>query len=147
MFLVLGTALVFAALFLILSAVGGTSPERQGVSRSIAVLNAMTTAPTELTRELDKPFSERILEPLYARLQRIGNRITGADQVERIRQRLDKLLFHTIDCGAPAPQSLQCAAPSALTVRSKAAQTPSSPSQAATMRVTAGNRRRKRRAA
>lgn len=90
MALLLGAALIFGALFLVLAAIGGLSPERTGVSRSLAVLQAMTQAPDELKTELDRPFGERVLEPLYLRLQKIGDRLTGADQVERIRRRLDK---------------------------------------------------------
>ncbi|MDO7869288.1 type II secretion system F family protein [Nocardioides jiangxiensis] len=90
MVLFLGALLIFGALFLAFSASGGLSPERAGVSRSLAVLQAMTEAPDELKGELDRPFADRVLAPLYARLQKIGQRITGADQVERIRQRLDK---------------------------------------------------------
>jgi tight adherence protein C len=90
MALLLGAVLIFGALFLVFSAVGGLSPERTGVSRSLAVLQARTDAPDELTKELDRPFGERVLEPLYGRFQALGQRITGADQVERIRQRLDK---------------------------------------------------------
>lgn len=90
MVLMLGTLLIFGALFITFAAVGGMGTERRGVSRSLEVLEAMTGAPQELKAELDKPFGERVLEPLYNRLQRIGRRITGADQVERIRQKLDR---------------------------------------------------------
>lgn len=90
MALLLGTLLIFGALFITFVAVGGVATERRGVSRSIEVLEAMTSAPDELKAELDRPFGERILDPLYNRAQAIGRRITGADQVERIRQRLDR---------------------------------------------------------
>ncbi|TCJ23720.1 type II secretion system F family protein [Nocardioides jejuensis] len=90
MVLLLGAVMIFGALFLVFAAAGGLTAERTGVSRSLAVLQAMTEAPDELKGELDRPFGERVLEPLYARLQKIGQRVTGADQVERIRQRLDK---------------------------------------------------------
>lgn len=90
MALALGALLIFGALFLIFAAIGGMANQQSGVSRSLAVLQAMTDAPAELTGELDRPFGERVLDPLYARVQRLGRRITGADQVERIRQRLDK---------------------------------------------------------
>lgn len=90
MALLLGSMLIFAALFIVFSAVSGMGTERRGVSRSIQVLEAMTSAPEELTKELDRPFGERVLEPLYERAQTIGRRITGADQVERIRQKLDR---------------------------------------------------------
>ena len=90
MVLLLGSLLIFGALFLVFAAAGGLTPERSGVARSLTVLQAMTEAPDELKSELDRPFAERVLEPLYARVQRLGQRITGADQVERIRRRLDK---------------------------------------------------------
>lgn len=90
MVLILGSLLIFGALFLTFTAVGGLGTERRGVSRSLEVLEAMTSAPQELKAELDRPFGERVLEPLYTRLQAIGRRITGADQVERIRQKLDR---------------------------------------------------------
>lgn len=90
MALLLGSMLIFAALFIVFSAVSGMGTERRGVSRSIEVLEAMTSAPEELTKELDRPFGERVLDPLNERAQTIGRRITGADQVERIRQKLDR---------------------------------------------------------
>ena len=90
MVLLIGTLFIFGALFLVFAASGGLSPERTGVSRSLDVLQAMTNAPDELKSELDRPFTERILDPLYHRLQELGRRITGADQAERIRQRLDR---------------------------------------------------------
>jgi tight adherence protein C len=90
MVLVIGTLLIFAALFIVFAAIGGLSSERSGVSRSIEVLEAMTGAAPELKAELERPFGERVLEPLYQRAQKMGRRITGADQVERIRQSLDR---------------------------------------------------------
>ena len=89
MVLILGAALVFAALFIVFAAIGGLQSETRGVNRSLAVLEAMTTAPAEMTKELDKTFGERVLEPLYNRANRLGRRITGADAEERIRHKLD----------------------------------------------------------
>lgn len=92
MVLLLGTTLIFVALFLVLAAVGGLSPERSGVNRSIEVLEAMTgstSAAEELTTD-ERPFAERVLVPLLERLQGLGRRVTGADQAERIRQQLDR---------------------------------------------------------
>jgi tight adherence protein C len=89
MILLAGVAMVFLALFVVFAAVGGLQPESQGINRSLAVLEAMTAAPTEMTKELDQPFGERILAPLYGRFTKIGRRITGADAAERIRHKLD----------------------------------------------------------
>jgi tight adherence protein C len=90
MALLLGSLFIFAALFIVFSAVSGMGTERSGVSRSIQVLEAMTGAPEELKKELNRSFGERVLEPLYQRAQALGARITGADQIERIRQKLDR---------------------------------------------------------
>jgi tight adherence protein C len=53
------------------------------------VLEAMTQAPKELTKELDKPFADRVIEPLQRKALGIGRRISGADTADRIRRKLD----------------------------------------------------------
>jgi len=87
--LVIGFAMVFLALFIGLVGLGGLQSEVRGVNRSLAVLEAMTAAPAELTKELDRTFGERVLGPLYESATKIGRRITGSDAAERIRHRLD----------------------------------------------------------
>jgi len=87
--LFLGVALVFVSLFVVFAAIGGLQSETRGVNRSLAVLEAMTSAPTEMTKELDKTFGERVLDPLYQRATKLGRRITGADAADRIRHKLD----------------------------------------------------------
>lgn len=87
--LLLGAAMVFTALYLVNMALAPATDEGRGVTRSLAVLEAMSNAPTELTRELDQPFSERVLEPLRARALVIGRRLTGAESADRIRRKLD----------------------------------------------------------
>jgi tight adherence protein C len=81
--------MVFVALFIVFASVGGIQTESRGVNRSLAVLEAMTAAPTELAKEFDKPFGERVLDPLYQRVNKLGRRMTGADATERIRHKLD----------------------------------------------------------
>lgn len=85
--LVLGVILVVAAIVLVGMAVG--PPSEVGVTRSLAVLEAMDNAPQELTAELDRPFGERVLEPLQARALNLGRRFSGADSAERVRRKLD----------------------------------------------------------
>jgi tight adherence protein C len=63
--------------------------EAEGINRSIAVLRAMTTAPKELTADLDRPFADRVLQPLQARALAIGRRFIGADSAERYRTKLN----------------------------------------------------------
>jgi len=84
---VLGVALVLLAILLLGSAMSSTA--ESGVTRSLAVLEAMTNAPKELNQELDKPFADRVLQPLQRRATSIGRRISGADTAERIRRKLD----------------------------------------------------------
>src|SRR5690349_324646 len=84
---VLGIALVLLAIILIGSALN-TSTE-SGVTRSLAVLEAMTNAPKELSKELDRSFGDRVLEPLQKKATAIGRRVSGADTADRIRRKLD----------------------------------------------------------
>ncbi len=58
---IMGVLLVLAAIVLVAMAVG--KPQPQGMHRSLAVLEAMSTAPSELTGDLDRPFGERVLAP------------------------------------------------------------------------------------
>jgi tight adherence protein C len=80
--------LILVALVLASIALHGEA-DATGVGRSLAVIEAMTNAPKELTKDLDKPFGERVLEPLQGRALRIGRRLSGADSAERIRRKLD----------------------------------------------------------
>ena len=84
---IMGVLLVLSAIVLVAMAVG--KPQPQGMHRSLAVLEAMSTAPSELTEELDRPFAERVLAPLQARSLGVGKRLTGRDAAERIRHKLD----------------------------------------------------------
>jgi tight adherence protein C len=83
----LGIGLVIVAILLIGSAMN--TQTESGVTRSLAVLEAMTNAPKELHKELEKSFGDRVLAPLQGRAVRIGRRISGADTAERIRRKLD----------------------------------------------------------
>jgi len=87
MIFVMGIVLVFLAIALLGMAIA--KPQPQGINRSLAVLEAMSTAPSELTADLNRPFSERVLDPLMGRATGIGKRLTGADASERIRRKLD----------------------------------------------------------
>jgi tight adherence protein C len=85
---VLGLLLVVVAIALLAM---GLRPaeEARGINRSLAVLRAMTDAPRELSAELEKPFGERVLQPLRERALALGRRISGADASDRIRHKLD----------------------------------------------------------
>ena len=49
----------------------------------------MTNAPEELTKDLDRSFADRVLEPLQQRALGLGRRLSGADTADRIRRKLD----------------------------------------------------------
>jgi tight adherence protein C len=85
--LIMGAALVFLSIFLVSTALGDA--EARGLNRSLAVLQAMASGPKELSKDLDKPFAERVLAPMRAGALRIGRRFTGADSGDRIRHKLD----------------------------------------------------------
>lgn len=84
---ILGVSMVLLAILLIGSAMSSTA--ETGVTRSLAVLEAMTNAPKELTKELDRSFADRVLEPLQQRALGLGRRLSGADTPDRIRRKLD----------------------------------------------------------
>jgi tight adherence protein C len=86
----LGFVMIFAALFLVFASVGGIHKEREGVGRSIAVLEALTSAPEEMKTDLDSTFTDRVLFPLLSRTQSLGRRLTPEDASERIREKLEK---------------------------------------------------------
>lgn len=86
--LVMGLALLLASIALLGAAL---RPHREalGIERSLAVLAALTHAPAELAREVDRPFVDRVSAPLQARALALGRRLVGSDSVDRLRHRLD----------------------------------------------------------
>jgi tight adherence protein C len=89
--LVLGGALVILAIVLISAAAGTTAGGQalSGVDRSVALVQALTNAPKELTKEYDESFTDRIMAPLQGRASKLARRLSGSDAPERIRKRLD----------------------------------------------------------
>jgi tight adherence protein C len=87
--MVAGLAAIFLAILLCLTAVGVFTNEARGVSKSLAVVEAFTTAPPELKKELDGTFKERVLLPLIDRSVALGKKVTPSDHTERLRARLD----------------------------------------------------------
>jgi tight adherence protein C len=89
--LILGGALVVLAIVLISAAAGTTASGQSvsGVDRSVALVQALTNAPKELTKEYDESFGDRIMAPLQSRASGLARRLSGSDAPERIRKRLD----------------------------------------------------------
>jgi tight adherence protein C len=91
MLLILGGALVLLAIVLVSAAMGTTAGGQtvSGVDRSVALVQALTNAPKELTKEYDESFADRIMAPLQGRASKVARRLSGSDAPERIRKRLD----------------------------------------------------------
>lgn len=87
--MVAGLGAIFLAILISLTAIGVFTNESRGVSKSLAVVEAFTTAPPELKKELDGTFKERVLLPLIDRSVALGKKVTPADHNERVRMRLD----------------------------------------------------------
>ena len=87
--LTVGMVGIFTALFVSLAAIGVFTNETRGVSKSLAVVEAFTTAPKSMQDELQPSFNDRVLVPLLNRFVGLGKKLTPADHGERIRQKLD----------------------------------------------------------
>lgn len=87
--LILGIVGIFLGLLISLTAIGVFTNEARGVSRSLAVVEAFTAAPTAMQKELEPSFNDRVVTPLLNRFVGVGKRITPSDYADRIRQKLD----------------------------------------------------------
>lgn len=87
--MIVGLGAIFLALLLCLTAVGVFTNESRGVSKSLAVVQAFSTAPPEMKKELDGTFKERVVLPLLDRSLAIGKKLAPADHGERLRAKLD----------------------------------------------------------
>ena len=72
--LILGAALVVLAVVLLSAAFGTTAGGEavSGVDRSVALVQALTSAPKELTKEYEESFGDRIMAPLKERALNIA---------------------------------------------------------------------------
>ncbi|HWU23281.1 MAG TPA: type II secretion system F family protein [Nocardioides sp.] len=87
---------LFLALLLILGAIAAVGvalvkhEHPVGLARSLQTLEQMGSAGADqLAAEADLPFADRVLAPVQERTLKIGRRLTGADQAERLRHKLD----------------------------------------------------------
>ncbi len=87
--LLLGIGGVFTGIFLSLAAVGVFDNEAKGVSRSLAVMAAFSTAPQSMQEELEPGFQVRVLNPALDRLIGVGRRLTPSDYTDRILRKLN----------------------------------------------------------
>ena len=79
-----GLGLVFLAIVLAIAATGvfaETTP-KSGVARSLAAVEAIHRQRRDLReRDLDRPFTERVLDPLTQRFTAIGRRFTPEERI------------------------------------------------------------------
>ena len=87
--LLLGGGLILVGTTLALGLVGGITAERAAVGRSLAAVRAIDAAPAELRKEVERPFSERVIAPLGDQVVGLGRRLVRADAAARIQHRLD----------------------------------------------------------
>jgi tight adherence protein C len=87
--LVLGLAGIFGSLAILFSTIGVLTSERAQVSRSLAAVRAVQSAPEAMRREAEPPFGDRVLTPLLHRLTSAGRRFTPQGQDEKYRRKLD----------------------------------------------------------
>ena len=87
--LLLGALLIFAALALLLSIIGVFTNEKRAVAKSLQAIQAMERAPDALRKELELPFSERVIAPMGERLVGLGRKLTRADAAESLQHKLD----------------------------------------------------------
>lgn len=87
--MIAGVAMIFVAIALVLGALALAPRENTGVNRSIAVIEALTSAPQELKGDLDAPFRERVMVPLLAKAQGLGRKLTPADGNTRLHEKLE----------------------------------------------------------
>lgn len=89
MFLGLGALLVFGGVVIAFSIIGVLTSEKRAVGRSVAAVQALNSAPKELTAEIDVSFTDRVIAPFSERLVGIGRTLVRADTADKIKHRLD----------------------------------------------------------
>ncbi|HVK28391.1 MAG TPA: type II secretion system F family protein [Nocardioides sp.] len=88
MLLLLGFVLLVGAIAAI-SAAFTKDENSDGLARALRALEQQGAADPDLTREVELSFADRVIDPLQGRALGLGRRITGADQAERIRRKLE----------------------------------------------------------
>jgi len=87
--LLAGLGALFIGITLAMTAIGTGADERRAVGRSLAAVEAIRTAPDAMKKDLDQPFTDRVITPAMESLTALGRRFTPDDQALRIRRKLD----------------------------------------------------------
>ena len=86
---IFGLGAMFAGVILALTAMGVLSGQRNTVDRSLATVEAISSVPSELQRDMDRPFTERFGEGVLGWLRSVGRHITPQDKMAALRRKLD----------------------------------------------------------
>ena len=89
MILGLGSLLLFGGVVIAFSIIGVLTSEKRAVSRSVAAVQAINSAPKELTSEIDISFTDRVIAPFSERLVGVGRTMVRADTADKIKHKLD----------------------------------------------------------
>jgi tight adherence protein C len=89
LFLMAGLIAIFGGIFLALTAIGVFTNEVSGVSKSLTVIEAFSSAPADMRKDLEPSFEERVITPLLQKSLGLGKKLTPADHTERIRHKLE----------------------------------------------------------
>ncbi len=84
-----GGLMLFVALALALWVYVAARNERRATARSLQAIKSMDRSPEVVRRELDRPFSERVIAPLGEKLVGVGRQLTRSDAEAQIQHRLD----------------------------------------------------------
>jgi tight adherence protein C len=89
--LLAGLGLIFLALTLAVAGTVLSTKPKDGVARSLQAVRSMRPQQQRDLREadLDRPFTERVLDPVAERFVAVGHRFTPEDRIQRIKRRLD----------------------------------------------------------
>ena len=84
-----GIAAIFVGIVLMLTIIGTVTTERQAIGRSLAAVQAIQTVPDSMRKELDRPFTIRVLLPTVDRFTSLGRSLSPRGNADRIRHRLE----------------------------------------------------------
>lgn len=88
MLLILAFVLLLGSAAAVITALS-RSEAPDGLERALRALEQQGGSGAALAAEADRSFADRVVEPLQARALAFGRRITGADQAERLRRKLE----------------------------------------------------------
>lgn len=88
MLLILAFVLLLGSAAAIITALS-RSEAPDGLERALRALEQQGSSGAELAAEADRSFADRVIDPLQAKALGLGRRITGADQAERLRRKLE----------------------------------------------------------